>query len=124
MAYTFNDFYPPPDPSWSFVAHHYLSSLHSVEKNDLSYAFDHPGTALAAVVALVCLFAIRRSGDPYFTLARAAAVACFGLIALLPNYTGFRLELVFVPLVGVGLALGAEIAEARIRGGRGSPATG
>lgn len=124
MAYTFNDFRPVADPSWSFVAHHYLSSLHSVEKNDLSYAFDHPGTAVAAVVALACLFAVRRRGDPYFTLARAAIGSCFAFIALLPNYTGFRLELVFVPLVGMGLAIGGEILESRIGGGRGSPATG
>jgi len=114
MAYTFNDFYPPKDASWSFVAHHYLSNLHSVEKNDLSYAVDHPGTAAAAIIALGCLFVVRRNGDPFFTLARAAAVACFAYVALLPNYTGFRLELVFIPIVGAGLAL--AIANRRGRG--------
>ena len=110
MAYTFNDFRPPPDPSWDFVAHHYLSNLHSLVRNDVEYALDHPGTALVAVAALVALFAPWDSRDAFVRLARAAALACFGLIGVLPNYTGFRLELVFVPLVAVGLARVLEAA--------------
>jgi hypothetical protein len=67
---------------------------------------------------------VRRRGDRYFTLMRAAAVACVALIAVLPNYTGLRLELVFVPVVGVGLAVAAEAVERRLGGGTGSPAAG
>src|SRR6266511_2791905 len=35
MAYTLNGFSPPPQASWSFVAHHYLSGAHSLVKNNL-----------------------------------------------------------------------------------------
>ncbi len=108
MAYTLNGFTPPADPSWHFVAHHFLSGLHSLEKNDVSYALHHPGTTAAALAGLVALFAVRRRGDAYFSLMRAAAVACFGFVGILPNYTAFRLELVFLPVVAVGLALTIE----------------
>jgi hypothetical protein len=105
MAYTFNDFRIPSDTSWEFIARNYPKGLRRVQIHDLDYLVDHPLTALAAVAGLVAVYAIRRRGDPYFTLVRGAGVACLAYLALLPNYTALRLELVFLPIVAVGLAL-------------------
>jgi hypothetical protein len=105
MAYTFSDFRIPEDTSWEFILRNYPKGLRRVQIHDMEYLVDHPLTALAAVSALVAVYAIRRSGDPYFTLMRAAGVACLAYLALLPNYTALRLELVLLPVVAVGLAL-------------------
>ena len=117
MAYTFNGFRPPAHATWGFVAGHYSPSLKSLVENDLTYALDHPGTALLAIVGLVALLAPRTGApDAFWSLLRAGALASFGLLALLPNYTGFRLELVFVPFVAAGLARAAEALAAKVRG--------
>ncbi len=115
MAYTFSDFRIPTDASWGFVARNYPKGLRRVQIHDLDYFVDHPLTALAAVAAVVALYAIRRSGDPYFTLMRMTGVACLAFVAVLPNYTALRLELVFLPVIAVGLALLLAAGEQRIR---------
>jgi hypothetical protein len=105
MAYTFSDFTVPTDTSWSFILENYPKGVRRVQIHDLDYLVGHPFTTLAAVGGLVAVYALRRSGDPYFTLIRASGVACLIFLALLPNYTALRLELVFLPVVAVGLAL-------------------
>jgi hypothetical protein len=118
MAYTFSDFRIPLDSSWEFVLRNYPKGVRRVQIHDVDYLVHHPLTALAALSALVAVFAIRRSGDRYFTLVRAAGVACLAFVAALPNYTALRLELVFLPVVAVGLALLVTTVEqwARRRG--------
>ena len=44
----------------------------------------------------------RARRDPYVTLARAALVCAAPYVAVVPNYTAMRLELVFVPSLAVG----------------------
>ena len=46
--------------------------------------------------------------DPFFSLARGAALGCLAMILLPPNPTGLRLELVFVPVLAVGLAVAVD----------------
>lgn len=50
------------------------------------------------------LLLLGRRGDPFFSLHRAGALACFAYLALYPVASGFRLELVFLPFVAVGFA--------------------
>jgi hypothetical protein len=110
LAYTFSDFTVPTDTSWSFILENYPKGLRRVQIHDLDYFLDHPLTALAAVAGIAAVYAIRRPGDPFFTLVRAAGAACLVYLALLPNYTALRLELVFLPVLAVGLALLADAA--------------
>lgn len=58
---------------------------------------------LVLIVGLALLLVGRRD-DPFFRLHRAGALACVAYLALYPVASGFRLELVFVPFVAVGLA--------------------
>jgi hypothetical protein len=115
MAYTFNDFRIPTDDSWGFVLQNYPKGVRRVQIHDFEYFADHPLTTIAAFAGLITLYVIWRRGDPYFTLLRAAGVACLVYLALLPNYTALRLELVFLPDIAVGLALLLTVAPGALR---------
>jgi len=104
LAYMFDNFYVPNDTSWRFVLGQYPKGFRRVEIQDVDYLTHHPFTGLAVVGGLLALYGLRRR-DPLVTLARAAGIACLGLVALQPNPTGLRLELVFIPVLAVGLAL-------------------
>jgi hypothetical protein len=76
----------------------------------LDQAFDHgrligfwlpPGTLLFCAPLLLLL---RGARDPFVPVMRAATLAAFGYLALLPNYTAFRLELVLLPFAAFGIA--------------------
>jgi hypothetical protein len=104
LAYMFDNFYIPHDTSWGFVLGQYPKGFRRVEIQDVDYLTHHPFTGLAVVGGLVALYGLRRR-DPLIMMARAAGVACLGLVALQPNPTGLRLELVFIPVLAVGLAM-------------------
>lgn len=112
MAYTLNDFRPPPSPSWSFVAHHWTAAEKGLVKDDLTYLAHHPYVGVFAVGGLLALYVVRR-GDTFGAIARAGVVGALALLALAPNFTALRLELVFVPLAAVGLALALDAAWSR-----------
>jgi hypothetical protein len=64
----------------------------------------YAGLALAAA-ALVALVARPSGGDPYFSLMKASLPGCVLLLLLANNPQAYRLELVFVPMAAVGLAI-------------------
>jgi hypothetical protein len=75
------------------------------------------------LVAGLALLLLRARDDPCFRLHRAGAIACVAYLALYPVASGFRLELVFVPFVAVGLARALDaraIREARLETGSAS----
>jgi hypothetical protein len=105
LAYMFGNFYIPTDTSWSYILGEYPHGLRRVQIQDFDYlTTSHPLTGLAAAGGLLALYALRRR-DPLVMLARAAGIACFVLVALQPNPTALRLELVFIPVIAVGLGL-------------------
>src|SRR5439155_6008938 len=104
LAYTLNGFQAQADPSWGAIAHGYLRGAHSLVKNDLDYLARDPYVAVLGLGGFVLLFALRDRSDPVVSLMRASALAALGYLLLLPNYTGFRLELVLVPMIAVGIA--------------------
>ena len=106
MAYTYENFYRPPDSSWGWVVGHYWPAFHSLVRHNLTYLQTHPFTALYLVGGYLGLFLVRSHGDRFTRFFRAAAVCSILLDALQPNYTAFRLELTFVPIAAAGLALG------------------
>ncbi len=119
LAFVVSGYDVSADTSWSFVLDRYPGALWRVAREDFeSLTRVTPVTGLVVVVALAALFVWRRRPDPYFGLMRAAALACVGMIALQPNPTGLRLELVFVPVLAVGVALALEAVVTRFAGAR------
>ena len=122
LAYVIGGYTIPQDSSWSYVAGGYFNQLWLTFKTDLSYPTDFPlpvelvlyaglAVAAAAIVA-VALHHSRR--DPYFSLAKAAIPGCFLLLLLADNAQAYRLELVFVPIAAIGLALMHRWASSRL----------
>jgi hypothetical protein len=113
LAYVITGYKIPQDNSWSFIAAHYMDQLWRTIKTDFTYPVDFPlpvtvllyaGLAVAAA-ALVAVALNRPRGDPYFMLAKAAIPGCILLFLLANNAQAYRLELVFVPIAAIGLAL-------------------
>ena len=113
LAYVITGYKIPEDTSWSFIGAHYMDQLWRTIRSDFSYPTDFPlpvtvilyaGLAVA-VVALVAVMLRRARGDPYFSLAKAAIPGCFVLLLLANNAQAFRLELIFVPIAAIGLAI-------------------
>jgi len=104
MAYTLNDFYPAADPSWGFVADHYLDGIRDLVRNNLEWLGDHPVEALVLVGGFLFLPFLRRRASAATPFLYGAAVASLVYVLVVPNYTAFRLELVFLPFAALGLA--------------------
>jgi Dolichyl-phosphate-mannose-protein mannosyltransferase len=112
LAYVISGFKIPEDDSWSFVASGYLDQLWRTISTDLTYPVDfaipvavvlYAGLAVT-VAALVALVARPSRGDHYFSLFKAALPGSALLLLLANNPQAYRLELVLVPTVAVGLA--------------------
>jgi hypothetical protein len=113
LAYVIAGYNIPDESSWSYVASGYLDQLWRTISTDLTYPADfalpvaialYAGLALAAA-ALVALVARPSGGDPYFSLMKASLPGCVLLLLLANNPQAYRLELVFVPMAAVGLAI-------------------
>jgi len=123
LAYIVNGFSIPDHPaSWSWIAARYPGAVLSTVGSDLAYPFHVgvPQEVLALALAIPVLAGLwllaRAAPSPFMVLMRGAALAATIPILLSPNYTGLRIELVFVPAIAVGLALvGERIAGLRHR---------
>jgi hypothetical protein len=114
LAYVLQGYHPPTAASWSYVIDHYPAGLWSLLDQDAHY----PTTLTYAVIWYVIgavliasvgyMFVASPRRDPFFMFSRAALVGAAALIALSINYTGMRLELVFVPSLAAGLAFAAS----------------
>ncbi len=115
LAYAGNGFYVPESTSIGSVVGDYLPALGRVLEGVLDYLVHNPLTATVFLGGMGLLLFLSPRGDSFFRLMRWALLGCALLLALALNPTNFRLELVFVPLVAVGLALGWERAAAMVR---------
>jgi hypothetical protein len=123
LAYVITGYEVPEDSSWEFVASHYLDQLWHTIRTELDYPLDFPAPVavllyaglVLAIAALVALALRRSRGDPYFSLTKAAIPGCVVLLLLANNPQAFRLELVFVPIVAVGLGVLGQVALRRGR---------
>jgi hypothetical protein len=122
LAYVITGYKIPADDSWSFVASGYFDQLWRTIKTDLSYPTDFPlpvelvlyAGLVVAAAAIVAVALHRSRRDPYFSLAKAAIPGCFLLLLLADNAQAYRLELVFVPIAAIGLALMHRWASGRL----------
>jgi hypothetical protein len=118
LAYVLGEFQIPGNTSWGWILPKYPKAIFAVLKEDLTYPLHEraPYSTISAVLApamilgLILLF--KRSRDPLVTLMQGSAVGALATVLVAVNYTGLRLELVFVPAVACGLALlGEDIAQ-------------
>ncbi|HEX3804100.1 MAG TPA: hypothetical protein VHV75_14780 [Solirubrobacteraceae bacterium] len=114
LAYAIANYQRPPSGSWSYVIDHFPHSAWTVIRKDLEWpALQHfapvyviGALCILAAVIYMCWRAPTR--DPFFLLQRFALVGCVVTVGIALNYTGLRLELMFVPCVAAGLAFGFE----------------
>lgn len=113
LAYVISGYNIPQGGTWHIVTSGYFDQLWRTISTDLTYPVDfsipvaivlYAGLALAAA-ALVALVTRPSRGDPYFSLMKAAIPGCVALLLLANNPQAYRLELVFVPIAAVGLAV-------------------
>lgn len=119
LAFVANDRTIPPDTSWSFIADHYGGVLRDMAHGYGDYATAHPVTVGVFVAGLVLLYALGDRHDPFFLLLWGIPLGYLALLALGPTFSGFRYELVLVPCVAAGIALGVRAAGRRLAARRG-----
>jgi hypothetical protein len=117
MAFAMSNFTPAPDATWAYIAERYPGRL--VELAQGNAGFVRRGewfTGLYFAAGLVALFALTRgSGDRVDAFMRVAAVAAIPYLLVVPLFSAFRLELVWVPMAAFGLAAAVRWAEQRVR---------
>jgi hypothetical protein len=127
LAFTLNDFRPPPETSWSFLARHYPDGVLELVRADAGFLRRGEWfTAVYMIGGIVALFALGRESTDRVaaTLMQATAVASLLYLLALPNFTGFRLELVFLPAAAFGVALLLARLELALRRRAPSPQLG
>lgn len=125
LAYIMNDYLIPPDDSWSFVASNYLGQLRATIDGNLSYPLQfNPVLAailytmvVGALVGILVVLSRPSRGDFYAILAKSLIPGCVVLLLIANNPQAYRLELVFLPICAIGLAMIAQ----RLLSGPGSP---
>lgn len=120
LAYILDGYNVPTDTSWGYVIAGYPGQLWATLEGNLTYPLDH-GTAglvlyvfVAAAIVALALTALRRPrGDAFWLMAHGTILGCVILLLVAANPQGYRLELVFVPVIATGFA----IALTRLRRG-------
>jgi hypothetical protein len=118
LAFAVNDFTPAPQMSWTEIASRYPGSVVEFLHSDAGFIREgHLATGAFFALGLVLLvwMSSRADGDRAVALVRAAAFAAIPYILIVPQFSGFRIELVMVPAAAYGLALGAGRIEAYAR---------
>ena len=120
LAYILAGYNVPDDTSWGHIASGYPGQLWATVHGNLTYPLER-GTAglllygvVAVSLAAIALVAFRRPrGDAFWLVLRGAIVGCVVLLLIANNPQGYRLELVFVPVIAAGFALALRWAVAR-----------
>jgi hypothetical protein len=111
MAFAMSDFTPTPDATWGYILGRYPGRL--VEWMQSNGGFVRDGewyTGLYFPAGLLLLFALagREAAGRAAGFMRAAAVAAVPYLLVVPLFSAYRLELVWVPMAAFGLAAGLE----------------
>jgi hypothetical protein len=111
LAYIYAGYNVPDDTGLAHVLSGYPAQLRHTIEGNLTYPFERgrPGLLLIPVVvaalAAILLAAVRRPlGDSFWLMTRGAILGCAALLLLANNPQGYRLELVFVPVIAIGFA--------------------
>ena len=116
MAMMLNDIRPAPEASWGFIAERWPGAMVDLVQANGGFVRDgawYSAAYLAVGVCLLFLLARGPRGSSAATLLKGGVIAGLAYLTVVPVFSAFRLELVFVPMAAFGLALGAErLAEA------------
>lgn len=128
LAYVFANHTIPTETSWGSVLAAYPGNLGHMLGRYLDYGLANPAVVLLALGGLLAAFATAPRRDSFTILLWGTFPAYLLLIAIGPAFSGFRYELILVPLIAfgwAGLAARALAAagERRVRD-RGSPRRG
>jgi hypothetical protein len=113
-----NGLQPHPDATWSSIVGSYPAALEQLVRANGGFVRDGAWYSAAFLGAgLIALFALGRGAraDAGTTLLKGAAIAGVGYVLVVPVFSAFRLELVWVPLAAFGLGLLAERVAGRVR---------
>jgi hypothetical protein len=128
LAYIQEGYNVPIHDDWSHVISGYFPLLrYTLQKN-----FEYPSTlgilgpafALFLIVCVICLVVAlgrRAHGDAFWLMIRGSAIGCVVLLLIANNPQGYRLELVFAPVVAAGLARLLQLLELRVAQGVAGP---
>jgi peptidoglycan biosynthesis protein MviN/MurJ (putative lipid II flippase) len=113
LAYVFNQHNIPINTSWSWVISHYFSNIGTMFSEYAHFAVhDEPLTVLVFVVgvvlAILCTARRVRRDATFQVVLAGAGLGYLALLVVGPSFSRFRYELVLVPIVAYGLALGCE----------------
>jgi hypothetical protein len=118
LAFAVSDFTPAPNLPWSEIVQRHPGTLLETLRSNAGFVRQgewYTGAYFALGLVFLFLLARRVSGDRAVTLVRAGAVASVLYMLTVPLFSGFRLELVFVPAAAFGFALALERLEALAR---------
>lgn len=120
LAFTVNNFQVPPSTSLGFIARHYPGAVSDLVRSDLGAIRRGEWYIGLYMIGGFMLFFLLSRGWRLASRTLLTGVALAGIVYLLalPNYTGFRLELVFVPICAAGAALAVERGSRAVYWGR------
>lgn len=120
LAYVFADHTIPTNTSWAGVLADYPGNFAHMLGRYADYAAANPLVVLIAIGGLVAAFALSPRRDSLTILLWSTLPGYLLLMAVGPAFSGFRYELVLIPLIAFGYGHLAERAMARSRRRRGT----
>jgi hypothetical protein len=112
LAYIFAGYSVPTDASWGHVLAGYPAQLWITIQGNATYPAERSTAGLVlylvvavAIAAIVLVAARRPRWDAFWLVQRGAILGCVVLLLVANNPQGYRLELVFVPVVAAGFAI-------------------
>jgi hypothetical protein len=114
LAFVASDRTVPHDTSWGFILGHYGRVVRDMLGSYADYATAAPLVVLAFVAGVALLYALGDRRDPLIGLLWTLPLGYLALLALGPTFSRFRYELVLMPCVAAGFALGVEAVRRRL----------
>jgi Dolichyl-phosphate-mannose-protein mannosyltransferase len=116
LAYIMNDYRIPPDDSWGFVASNYLGQIRYTIEADARYPFGFSlpvevvlcAAVVVALAGIAAVLLLPPAGDFYHVLAKSLIPGCIIFLLIAANAQAYRLELVFLPVCVIGIAIIAQ----------------
>ena len=124
LNYVYANHAVPSETGWGAAISGYPSNLAHQAGRYLEYAAANPHVVLATIGGVVAAFSLAPRRDPLTVLVWATFPGYLLLLAVGPSFSGFRYELVLLPLIAFGYAQLAERARAYVRGRRAAAAAG
>jgi hypothetical protein len=120
LAYVFSNHTIPTDTSWGAVLPQYPSNFSHMLGRYGDYAAANPLVILATLGGLVAAFALAPRRDTLTILLWSTVPGYLLLMAVGPAFSGFRYELVLVPLIAYGYGYLAERVLRRVNETKGN----